>query len=774
MVDDVHESGLFGKQMFSIKGQANLDELENQQTYRFVGRWTEYTNKRTGITERQFHFQTFVQAAPHGRAGIVTYLRKAGEGNGIGNARANQLWEKFGPEAVRILRESPEVAAAAIKGLDKEKAISASLWLKERQLLENCWIGLSDLLNGRGFPRAIIRKIIQKWGNKGERIIRRDPYRLMNFRGCGFKRCDALFLELGHNPAKLRRQAFSVWYSMASNNDGHTWFSTDYVVKALTAQVGISGVRPAAAIQLAKRIGRLSLDRPGAVSVSREENGAIVESGGKVWLAEGRKAWNEDRIAKLVRNQIEYHERLSGMNGESFWPDACQIPGIDRHQSETLEQALRGPIAILGGSPGTGKTFCAAAIVKCLARTVGLDNIIIGAPTGKAAVRVTEALNSYGLPLKAKTWHSLLGVGKSDSESGTWGFRHNEENPWQAKLVIGDEMSMMDTDLMCSVFRAIPIGCRFLMVGDINQLPPVGHGAPLRDLIGAGIPCGQLTEIKRNSGGIVEACAAIRDSQPWLGGSDWDNLRHFEQRVPEKQLELMVESVREAKRQGLDPVWDCQVLVAVNDKSPLARKAVNKLLQGELNPQPIVKGCVFRLNDKVINLKNGYFKSYFNGMQDSINESIRTDEGEVYVANGEQGRVVSIEDRSMIVALTSPTRQIFVPLGKVEESSDDDSTSEKTGTGSSFDLAYAISVHKSQGSEWPWVVVLLDNYPGARMICSREWIYTAISRAKQQCHLIGQASVARSMCGRTAIDKRKTFLRELVQLRQVENQLVHL
>jgi hypothetical protein len=144
----------------TIKGKADLDELRRKQTYRFYGQWSNYQNKRTGKTEKQFHFQTFVEAAPHGRAGIIAYLKRAGEGRGIGQARATAIYEKFGGDSVRILREEPEVIAAAIPGLKEDDARLAAAWLVERQALENCTIELANILDGRGFPKDTTRASI--------------------------------------------------------------------------------------------------------------------------------------------------------------------------------------------------------------------------------------------------------------------------------------------------------------------------------------------------------------------------------------------------------------------------------------------------------------------------------------------------------------------------------------------------------------------------------------------------------------------------------------
>jgi len=437
------------------------------------------------------------------------------------------------------------------------------------------------------------------------------------------------------------------------------------------------------------------------------------------------------------------------------------------HQSAELRRALSGPIGILGGGPGTGKTFTVACLVKSLASTVGLDNICIGAPTGKAAVRVTETLSRHGIALRARTWHSILRGGTEG------GFEYDRKNPLPFAVLIGDESSMVDTDLMAGILRARPRGCLVLFVGDVNQLPPVGHGAPLRDMIAAGLPYGELVEIKRNSGGIVEACHAIRQSQPWACG---DNLQLVDAGTPEDQIASMLEIIQRGQPEGTDRINDVQVLAAVNEKSPLARKSLNSILQAELNPLGAkASGNPFRTDDKIVCLKNGRFTAVeFDG---SDPDADANDRGEVYVANGELARVLDVESGMTIARLENPTRVVRIPRGGNESSQEGEAESEaaaESGAGCNWDLGYCLSVHKSQGSEWPVVITMLDDYPGARMVCSREWIYTAISRAKDRQYLIGRKATADAMVRRPAILKRKTFLRERILMEKARLEMAEL
>lgn len=456
------------------------------------------------------------------------------------------------------------------------------------------------------------------------------------------------------------------------------------------------------------------------------------------------------------------------------WPEVDGLTDITNHQREQLTKALRCRIGILAGSPGTGKTYTLARLVGRLIELCGRESIAVAAPTGKAAVRITEALDGYGIRLQASTIHRLLGVATRSAGDG-WGFKYDENDPLPQKWIIIDESSMIDTDLMASLLRACGKGTHLLLVGDVNQLPPVGHGAPLRDLIAAGVPCGELREIRRNSGTIVQACADMRDGKKWKTIEDIDpdegkNLKLLPAANGLAAVEVIVETIRKIRKAGIaDPVWGVQVIVAVNKKSDLSRKALNARLQGELNPTGQRVGSnPFRVSDKIVCLKNSLMPIVADAPPEFNQDAI---DGKVYVANGELARVVSVAEKMTVVSLDAPKRLVKIPrgtdngdgAGKDAKEDEADDSAASTSTGCQWDLAYAISCHKSQGSEFPIVLVALDEYPGARRVCDRSWIYTAISRAKQICFLVGKRHIADGMCQRQSIKNRKTFLKELIQ-----------
>jgi exodeoxyribonuclease V alpha subunit len=310
---------------------------------------------------------------------------------------------------------------------------------------------------------------------------------------------------------------------------------------------------------------------------------------------------------------------------------------------------------------------------------------------------------------------------------------------------------MGDTSLLFHVFGALPPGCHVLLVGDVHQLAPVGVGAPLRDLISSGV-CGygELTQIMRNSGGIVEACAAIRDGKPWGEG---DNLKILEYATAGQQVDAIKRILTGMIGGGTDPVWDSQVIIALNDKGELSRKQINAELQSILNPNAKIDGTPFRIGDKIVCLQNG-------GYEDAEDRDRKH-----YVANGELARVETVQEKMITARLLISQKSVKIPRAKQQ----DDDAGESTGSGCNWDLAYGLTCHKMQGSETPLAIVVIDEK--AMRLCDRAWIYTAISRAKEKCIIIGRKSVADAMCRQVNVGKRKTFLRELLQLENAKRSL---
>jgi exodeoxyribonuclease V alpha subunit len=473
-----------------------------------------------------------------------------------------------------------------------------------------------------------------------------------------------------------------------------------------------------------------------------------------------------------------------------LWPDVSDDTRLSDHQKAKLKLATAGPVGILNGSPGTGKTFSAAAVVRKVIEQFGRDSIALAAPTGKAAVRLTQSMAAAGISgMRALTIHSLLGIGRNGHDGDGWGFIHDATNPLPYRFLLLDEGSMIDTDLMASFLDACADGTHVLILGDTAQLPPVGHGAPLRDMISAGVPCGELSEVRRNAGMIVHACKAIKDGGHFATAARvdlavGDNLLFFDANTEAESADRLVGLLERATK--FHPVTETQVIVGLNKKGPLSREAINARLHGLLNPAGRSEpGCPFKVGDKIICLRNSRMKLVVlvdnrpgDDARSYIDDRDRDgDPREAYIANGEIGYVIAITTNQFVATMgekdTAVTIRVpFGKQGKAAAGDDDGAATEADGTGGtggddaeqgkgcSFDLAYAITVHKSQGSESPCIIAVVD--PKAAMIADRNFWYTAISRAAKLCVIIGSRGVLDKQRSKLSLVKRKTFLKELI------------
>lgn len=502
-----------------------------------------------------------------------------------------------------------------------------------------------------------------------------------------------------------------------------------------------------------------------------------------------------------------------------LWPDPATIRELTPHQQQQSSRATTKPVGILCGTPGTGKTFTAAALVRATVRSIGnIGALAVAAPTGKAAVRCSDVMQAYGLDIQATTIHRLLGITRNGHDGNGWGFYFCQERPLPYKVVIIDEWSMADADIAAALFAAIRPGTHVLLVGDPYQLPPVGHGAPLRDMLAGGIPFGELSEIKRNDGSIVQACRAIREGkivQPPIATefsvAEGINWRHHETSNVNRQLATL-RHLMLSTPDAVNPIWDIQVLCAVNETGELCRKQLNGMLQDILNPRgATVPGCPFREGDKVICTSNSWQLLHSDEFGNLIAGQSQFEEGEdddreprkEFVANGEIGRVESITPGFLTIRFFGPRRTIMVPLrikkpaaggtkngvdgadkkagGDANEraaSSTATTTAATTAAATKpaeipdFDLAYAITVHKAQGSQAPVIISLIDESHGVAMVTSREWWYTAASRAEKLWVTLGRIGTLNRQCRRIALQNRKTFLKERLLANQSELQEV--
>jgi hypothetical protein len=420
----------------------------------------------------------------------------------------------------------------------------------------------------------------------------------------------------------------------------------------------------------------------------------------------------------------------------------------------------------------------AAALRQLVAGKFDLDQVRVCAPTGKASSRAYEAMRDNGVDVRATTIHQLLEVDRNGHDGDGWGFKRNRDNPLDCRVVIIDETSMVDVVLLASLLDACAGGTNVLCVGDSHQLPPVGNGAPLRDLLASGVvPFGELTEVRRNAGSIVRGCAAIKagtavrfDAKLDHTADDPKNLRIID--VPADQVANTIEDVLRVMKAklGFDPVWETQVITGLNEKGDSSRVTLNARLGRLLNPDGVgAKGNPFRVGDKVVCRRNSWLKCVAASVRNlhpsmagnadaylpypfDLGEGVKVDEW--YVANGEFGRVVAVSEKASVIRFgLMDTPLIEVKVGKRGDAGGDNSV--KTDD---FEPAWAATCHLMQGSETPCVIACID--PAAKSIADKSFWYTAISRAKKACILIGPKVVFDRQVKKQSMNRRKTFLCE--------------
>jgi exodeoxyribonuclease V alpha subunit len=644
---------------------------------------------------------------------------------------------------------------------------------------EDTRIAIDGIIRGIGFPRDLPKELIRRYGAKAADVLKTDPFRLLvdKFYGCGFAKVDNLYQKLGLPLDDLKRQMFCGINAIHKDRSGSTWFPVQFLEKAIEAKVGGAEVQPWKAVRLGIRDGYLSevfTDSPGGaplVHASGEQPGGRIQ-----WIAERRRDSAELLIA----------EKLAQLaTAIPQWPriEDCHIGdgGLSNHQAAALAKATKGPVCSLIGGPGTGKSRSTAVYIRACIAKFGSENIAVAAPTNKAAVRLTNALRANDIDLTAVSEHRLLGV---DSVQGSvWTFRHNERKPIRYKVIFLDESSMRAPNMLCSILRACPAGTHIMFVGDTMQLPPIEPGAPFRDMLGSGVlPFGELTEPQRNAGDIVFACDDIRRGvefrqSEWL---DWKcsdrppaNFKFVRAENPDAQVEKLIQVLAMMEREAFDPVWDCQVMVALNKQGKVSRLPLNEMLQRELNPNGSgPKGAVYLTGDKVVCEANGMYKLAEKPESDD-------DEETTFIAKGEFGRVTESEPSKVVVEFEGrgAAGTVIVPVfnaraaareddensASVEET-EEGAESETSGGdgGARLSLAYACTTHKMQGSECKVGLPMVDESMAARGICTKEHFFTAISRGKVLTLPIGKIEVARGFCRRSALDGRKTFLHERI------------
>ena len=696
---------------FSYIGEGEFLELEGEYTmHPSYGMQLQVTNHR--IKE------------PEDRESIERYLG-SGAVKGIGPALAGKIVAKFGEDTFRIMEEEPE-RLAEIKGISERKAREICVQVEEKKDLRQAMIYLQKY----GISIHLAVKIYQKYGLGTYSVLEENPYKLADdIEGVGFRTADEIASRIGiHTDSDFRIQSGIFYTLLQSVQEGHVYLEEN-VLSERAAQL--------LEVEL-KDIEKYLMDLAMAKKV------VLKQDGEKVRVYPAQYYYMEMNTARMLKElNINYDEPDDLIRRRIDKLEEETESTLDEQQKRAVAEAVKHGIFILTGGPGTGKTTTINAMIRYFL-SEGMD-IRLAAPTGRAAKRMTETTG-----YEAQTIHRLLEVSGSPEESSKGGFGRNQDNPLETDVVIIDEMSMVDLALMHALLSSVVPGTRVIFVGDRNQLPSVGPGKVLQDLIEShAFPVMMLTRIFRqaqesdivvnahriNAGEEVRLDNKSRDFF-FLKRQDADVIISVILTLIQKKLPRYVKA----------KMTDIQVLAPMK-KGLLGVERLNRILQQYLNPPSVKKQekeygeRLFRVGDKVMQTKNNYQLEW----EIATKYGLVVDKG-VGVFNGDIGIVTAIHTYDETVEVEfDEKRKVKYPFKMLDE----------------LELAYAITIHKSQGSEYPAVVIPL--LAGPRQLYCRNLLYTAVTRAKKCVTLVGNETVFREMIQNVDEQKRNTSLAERIQ-----------
>lgn len=682
----------------------------------------------------QFKIERYKIVPPDDAAGIERYLG-SGAVKGVGAALAARIVKKFGADTYRIIEEEPE-RLAEIKGISDRKAREIAAALYEKRDAREAM----SFLQKYGISNTLAFRIYEAYGARVYGILKENPYQLAeDVHGIGFKIADEIAAKIGiHTDSDFRIRSGLLYTLMLAAAEGHCYLPQSILLKKAGELLGLE---PAL---MEPQLGNLAMDKKLVMKMPApgEEECRVYAS--TYYYAElncarmlhdlNVRAEEEQFLPAQEQGIVEKIDRLAR---------ELEIE-LDALQKKSVLESVRNGIFILSGGPGTGKTTTINVIIRYFLEE-GMD-IYLAAPTGRAAKRMTEATG-----YESRTIHRMLELsGEVSGESRAARFERNEGNPLEADVIIVDEMSMVDIFLFQALLKAVMVGTRLIMVGDVNQLPSVGPGQVLQDIMNSGrFPMVVLEKIFRQAGesDIVWNAHRIHAGEELALDNKSRDFFFLERNDTNVIYKHMIQLITEKLPSYVDAQpYDIQVLTPMR-KGKLGVETLNGILQRYLNPASAEKKeytsgeTLFRENDKVMQIKNNYQLEW----EIVSRYGIPIDKG-TGIFNGDIGIIRQINDYAHeVVVEFDEHRRVTYAYAQLDE----------------IELAYAVTIHKSQGSEYPAVIMPL--LTGPKMLFNRNLLYTGVTRAKNCVTILGSRRTVQEMVDNNYQNRRYTGLAERIR-----------
>ena len=681
----------------------------------------EYVNH--SVYGNQLKVSAYCVKEPEDLVSIERYLG-SGAIKGIGQTMASRIVKKFREDTFRIIEEEPE-RLAEIKGISERKAMEIASQMEEKKDMRKSMIYLQKY----GISSKLAAKIYQRYGMKVHQILEENPYRLADdIEGVGFRTADEIAARIGiHTDSDYRIRSGLFYILQQVVAEGHIYLPEELLLRRVKVLLGIE------IEDIEKYIMDLCMERK---TVMKEEDGQVIVYPAHYYYMELNTAkmlndldidcqMPEDMMEKRLR-AVEEKEKIE----------------LDPLQHKAVIESIKHGLLILTGGPGTGKTTTINTMIQFF-ESEGMS-ILLAAPTGRAAKRMTEATG-----YEAQTIHRLLEVNGNPEEESTGGFLRNRENPLEADVIIIDEMSMVDLNLMHALLSAVVQGTRLILVGDVDQLPSVGPGSVLKDILSSErFHVVTLTKIFRQAGesDIIMNAHKINAGEPVELNKKSRDFFFVKCDEADTIIGGIIALIQRKLPQYVQAHPNEIQVMTPTRKGLLGVERMNVILQKYLNPadekktEREINGRLFREGDKVMQIKNNYQLEW----EICTRFGLTVDKG-MGVFNGDMGVISEINEYKETVEVEyDEGRKVKYGFDMVDE----------------LELAYAITVHKSQGSEYP--AVILPLLPGPKLLYNRNLLYTAVTRAKKCLTIIGSDATFQEMIRNKSEQERYTSLAERI------------